>query len=457
MDSDDNQHNNTITAISTPHGRGGISIIRLSGNDAIDIAKKIFRQKKELKTGYFIPRRQYFGEIVDENGDVIDEVLLSVAFQPNSFTGENTVEISCHGNPLIAEEIISLCRSHSARTALPGEFTKRSFLNGKIDLSKAEGVIDTINAKTAAALKLAKKSLTGSWSNKIEGLREEIIRLLAFLEAAIDYSEEDITFLGKDELLEALNSIINEFDLLIATFERGRMIRDGIKIAIVGAPNSGKSSLLNAMLGKDRAIVSEYAGTTRDTIDAEISLKGILSVIIDTAGIRHTEDPLESIGVQRSYKSIDEADFVIFVLDGTKEMDSDDLKLLGMLRDKPCMIAVNKSDLSVKTDLAGIENYQCISALTGQGIEEMIDKVIGQLNLHIDREEFLITTLFQKEQLQLAKQAAHDCIKELVQGKSEEFLAVHLTDCAAELAKITGADVSKELLNELFSRFCVGK
>ena len=447
----------TIAAISTPHGRGGVSLIRLSGDNARYILEQIFRSKIGAKITQ--PYKQYFGEIVNSDGEVLDEVLAFYAKNPNSFTGEDMAEISCHGNPLIAESIVELCCSLGARVALPGEFTERAFLNGKIDLTKAEAVIDTINAKTASALKLAKSALMGSVYKNIEELRSEIIGLLASIEAAIDYSEEDITFLTRTEIEEELERIIEKIDVVIASYERGRLLRDGVKIAIVGAPNSGKSSLLNALIGFERSIVSEHAGTTRDTIDAEISLNGVLAKIIDTAGIRNTADEIEKIGVERSRRAIEDADFVIVVLDGSREIDDDDFEIINAAKAKKYLIVINKSDLEQKIDTHTLnkEDFIYISAKTKEGVFEMATEIVNILNLTLDNDEIALTTIFQKNQMTQAKEHATEALKELKEGMSEEFLAHNLTFCAHDLAKITGADVSAELLTELFSRFCVGK
>ena len=447
----------TIVAISTPHGRGGISLIRLSGHDAHAILKQIFRSKKGAEITN--PYKQYFGEIVSRDGEVLDEVLTFYANNPNSFTGEDMAEISCHGNPLVAESIVELCCSYSARLALPGEFTERAFLNGRIDLTQAEAIIDTINAKTAKSLKLAKSALIGKVYAYIEELRSEIIGLLASIEAAIDYSEEDITFLTRAEIEREIELIIEKIDALIASYERGRLLRDGVKIAIVGAPNSGKSSLLNALIGFERSIVSEHAGTTRDTVDAEISFNGVLAKIIDTAGIRNTADEIEKIGVERSRRAIEDADFVILVLDGAREMMADDFEIISAAKAKKQLIIINKSDIEQKIDTSKLnkEEFLYVSAKTGEGVLEMTTKIVATLNLQLENDEIALTTIFQKNQMIQAKEHAKEALKELSDGMSEEFLAHNLTFCAENLAKITGADVSAELLTELFSRFCVGK
>ena len=445
----------TIAAIATPTGIGAISIIRISGTKVISVADSIFKGKARIAD--VNSHTVHYGKIVAGQNDFIDDVLLTVFRSPNSYTGEDVVEISCHGNPLIGKKIIDLLLQKDLRIAEPGEFTKRAFLNNKIDLAQAEAVIDVISSRSDASLRGARNQLDGLLSNCVTTLRDSLMDTLSFLELELDFAEEDVEFVAKEELLRKINSIIKKIDELLDTYSFGRVIRDGVNVAIVGKPNVGKSSLLNYLLKESRAIVSDIPGTTRDVIREEIMIDGILFKLFDTAGIRLSENLIEVEGVRRSNEAIVNSDFVLFVNDVEQGYSKDLFNELQQLTGGERIIPViNKIDLGIKTNVSDAVK---ISATTGQGIENLITRMkqcaIG--NANYSEKSAIVSNIRHIHCLSSAKDSLSDSIVSLNQKYSGEFIAVDLRSAVDFLGEIIGEVTSEDVLNNIFSKFCIGK
>ena len=452
----------TIVAISTAPGNSGIGIVRLSGKKCFDIIGKLFIPKNDgLIKGYSIK----YGNIIDDNNEIIDEVLVSYFISPKSYTGENMCEINSHGNNIILKQILDLCLKNGAKLAEPGEFTKRAFFNGRIDLSQAESVIDLINAKSEKEKKSAINQLEGYLSKEINKIKARILDVMADIEASIDYPEYDIEERTSAMILDESNNIKNMLENLENSFNTGKILRDGVNVAIVGSPNAGKSSLLNAMLKEDRAIVTDIEGTTRDTIEEYITIDGILFKIIDTAGIRNSKDKIEQIGIDKSKKALRDADIVIAVLDSTKELSDEDHEILKNIRNKCAIILLNKSDLKnnilkdnkIVTDTK--KEIIEISALNNEGIDCLYKKMASIFKIEdINTENTsIITNLRHKEAITSAKNnilKVSDTIKE---GMPIDITAIYFKQAIEELNKITGENVTEDIINEIFSKFCLGK
>lgn len=445
----------TIAAIATPLGVGAISIIRISGNIAIPVASSIFKGKKPVEN--FNSHTVNYGKIIDESGEFIDDVLLTIFKAPHSYTGEDVVELSYHGNPLIGQKIVGQLLKKSVRIAEPGEFTKRAFLNNKIDLSQAEAVMDVISSRTSAALRGARNQLDGLLSSYVTELRNSLLDVLSLLELELDFSEEDVEFFNNKELIEKLGTIITRIDGLLSTYSFGRVIRDGVNVAIVGKPNVGKSSLLNYLLKESRAIVSEIPGTTRDVIREEITIDGILFKLFDTAGIRKSENTIEEEGIRRSTDAIKSADMVLFINDVVQGF-SEDLynDLLQLTNADRILSVVNKVDLELKINqMAGVK----ISALTGQGINNLINKMkekaFGRENY--SEKTAVVSNLRHLNCLREARNSLDNVISSLNQKLSNEFIAVDLRNSVHFLSEIIGEVRSEDVLNNIFSKFCIGK
>lgn len=457
----------TIAAIATSIGNSGIGIIRVSGEDAVNIVDPLFVNKKNqhiLRTMKSNTIR--YGFIIDENKSVVDEVMVSYMKAPNSFTAENTVEINCHGGILVMNQILKLTIKNGARLAKPGEFTKRAFLNGRIDLSEAEAVMDIISSKNEIALKNSLKQLQGSVLKKIKGLREDIIYEVAFIESSLD-DPEHISLEGYSEkLMKKIDILLKEIYKLLSTFENGKIIKEGIKVVIVGKPNVGKSSLLNILSGEERAIVTEIAGTTRDVIEEDIKLGEISLHVIDTAGIHSTEDVIEKIGVQKSKKYASEADLIVFVVDSSVPFDENDIQILDMINDKKCIILFNKSDLKSEFSFEEIKNKigedaVIIKTSTKEkvGIEDFTKK-IKEMFFHgelINDDEIMITNIRHKEALMEASVSLDQVKKSLNAGLPEDFYSIDLMSAYKSLGTIIGEEIEEDLVNEIFSKFCMGK
>ncbi len=455
----------TIAAIATGMSSGGIGIVRISGDQAFDVIDRIFRDKDERpkRLSQAPARRAYYGYIFDGD-EKVDEVLVLTMRGPHSYTAEDTVEISCHGGILVVKKILETVIRYGARTAEPGEFTKRAFLNGRIDLAQAEAVADVIQASNEYALKSSVGQLGGSVSRKIRGIREKILYEIAFIESALD-DPEHISLEGYGERLSGiLDPVIREVEALLKSADNGRVMREGIRTVILGKPNVGKSSLMNLLLGQERAIVTEIAGTTRDTLEEHMSLSGISLHVIDTAGIRDTEDVVEKIGVERALKAAEEGDLIIYVADGSRPLDDSDRKIIEFIRTRKAIVLINKMDLPMEADKKELERLSGkrvipVSAKEEQGIEELEQEIktlfySGNLTFN---DQVYITNVRHKEALEHALSSLNLVKNSIEQGMPEDFYSIDLTDAYEELGKIIGEAVEDDVVNEIFSRFCMGK
>ena len=456
----------TIAAISTATGSGGIGIIRMSGDKCFEILKKIFISSQELILedikGYTIK----YGYIINtETKEKIDEVLVSFFKNPKSYTRENMCEINSHGGIVVERKILEECLKNGAELAEPGEFTKRAFLNGRIDLSQAESVIELINAKSDREAHESLNQLQGELSKKINIIKNKMLDIMTDIEASIDYPEYDIEELTEEKTIRVLSEIKEELIKLEESFHTGKLIREGIKTAIIGQPNAGKSSLLNAILKEERAIVSEYAGTTRDTIEEFITIKDIPLKIIDTAGIRDTNNAIEKIGVEKALKIAENADLVIAIIDNSKDLDNEDIKILNIIEDKNAIIVLNKIDKDdkkaenrreiVKTNKPIIK----ISAVTKEGIEDLYNEIVKMFNINkIEAtNDTVITNVRHKNQIDKAVKSINEAINVAKEKQTEDILAIYIKQTLEDLGEITGDNVSEDIINEIFSKFCLGK
>lgn len=447
--------NDNICAISTALGVGAISIIRASGDDVIEIVNKITKSKKinEVETHTI-----NYDHIVDEN-EIIDEVLISVMKAPKTFTKEDIVEINCHGGIATTNKVLELLLTNGCRLALPGEFTKRAFLNGRIDLVEAEGIMDLINAKTDKSLKLAINQVSGNVSNLIVNLRQKIIEVLANIEVNIDYPEyEDILEVTHFMLKENIEIVEKEIRDILRKSENGKIVKDGITVALIGRPNVGKSSLLNCLLETNKAIVTDIAGTTRDFVEGSINIDGIVLNLVDTAGIRDTDDIVESIGVNKSKELINDSDLVLFLLNNNEELNEEEKNILESIKNKPYIIVVNKIDLEKKLEIND-ENVVYISALNNKGIDELKEKIRKIFNLEqIEQED--LTYLSNARCISLLKQALNSVIdvKEAINNEIPvDMIEIDLKKIWEILGSIIGVNYEEELIDQLFSQFCLGK
>ena len=448
--------NDTIAAISTTTGAGAISIIRVSGTEAIEIVNKIFKEKDLTK----VPSHTIHYGHIEYKGKIEDEVLVSVMKAPKTFTTEDIVEINCHGSIVVTKKVLEILLTIGCRLAEPGEFTKRAFLNGRIDLIEAEGVMDLINSKSESEKKLALNQIEGKVSNLIKDLRQKILEVLAQIEVKIDYPEyEDIEEVTYNDLSENIKVVEDEIKRIIKESENGKIIKEGIKTAIVGRPNVGKSSLLNKLLQEEKAIVTDIAGTTRDIVEGTIIINGVKLDLIDTAGIRKTNDIVESIGVNKSLETIEKADLVLLVLNNNEELTLYDKELLKSIQNKKHIIIINKIDLESKLEEINDKNIIKISALNNEGIEELKIKIIELYNLE-EIESKDATYLTNARGLSLLKQA-QEIIKDIKEGiKTQQpidMIEIDLKRIWELLGEITGETYQEELINQLFSQFCLGK
>lgn len=463
------ENNHTIAAISTAMAESGIGIVRMSGEEAFAIADKIYKNKKGKRLSDQKTHTIHYG-FIEEEGKVIDEVLVMLMRGPHTFTGENTVEIDCHGGVYVVKKILEACIRNGARPAQPGEFTKRAFLNGKMDLSQAEAVIDVIQSQNDYALKSSLKQLRGSVKEKISDLRNKIIYHTAFIESALD-DPEHISIDGYGNVLKKeTKEIIEEIETLLKTADDGRIIREGINTVILGKPNAGKSSLLNVLLGEERAIVTEIAGTTRDILQETINLQGISLNIIDTAGIRNTDDKVEKIGVDKAKDYAKEADLIIYVVDSSNDLDENDYEIMKFIQGKKSILLLNKSDLERKVTKEeikkickeyNIENIPVIeiSAKEEKGIDRL-EEIVKEMFYHGEisfNNEIYITNIRHKTALERAKDSLMKVIESIENDMPEDFYSIDLMDAYETLGSITGEMVGEDLVNEIFSKFCMGK
>ena len=454
----------TIAAIATAVSNSGIGIIRISGEEALNVADRIFRPKKgDRKVSDMESHTVHYGYVTDGE-EVIDEVLLIVMRAPKTYTCEDVVEIDCHGGVLVIKRLLETVLKYGARPAEPGEFTKRAFLNGRIDLSQAESVIDVINAKNDMALKSSVSQLRGAVSGKIREIRSVILHELAFIESALDDPEHYTLDDYQEELRGKMTGALNDVEKLLASSDNGKMMKEGIRTVIVGKPNAGKSSLLNLLVGEERAIVTEIAGTTRDILEEQIQIGGIGLNVIDTAGIRDTDDVVEKIGVSRSLEYLGKADLVIYVVDSSTVLDENDRNIMDAIQDKKAIVLLNKSDLETQTEAADIRNYLdkpviSISAKEQQGMDvlkETIQEMFFSGNITFN-DEIYITNIRHKNALAEAKKSLEMVFQSMEDGMPEDFLTIDMMSAYEELGTIIGEAVGEDLVNEIFSKFCMGK
>jgi len=450
----------TVAAISTAVGESGVSIIKISGERAKEITAKIFKLKNGKSFMDAKPWTIEYGHIYNLQGSILDEVLVSYFKGPKSFTAEDVVEINTHGGRVATESVLQAVFEAGARPAQPGEFTKRAFLNGRIDLSQAEAVIDIIQAKTELSMKSALNQSGGKLSREVKEIRQAILNLLAFIEVTVDFPEEDLEFTTGQEVSEKLDGLMKRVKELLSTAEEGKILRDGLSIAIIGKPNVGKSSLMNALLRENRAIVTDIPGTTRDIIEEYLNIDGIPIKITDTAGIRETNDVVERIGVDRSKEKIDEADLIVFVLDSSRPLDQEDKDIIEYIKDRKKITLINKVDLEEKLQLSAFEMGETIqvSALNGFGLEALKEKVKALFfQGQVEVQDFLVSNRRHKEAMMRANQKMLAAKTAIDQGISLDLAAIDLNAAWNYFGEITGDTLSEDLVDKIFSDFCIGK
>lgn len=455
----------TIAAISTPFGESGIGIVRLSGPLSEPIAKRVFNPRKDQPN--FISHHFHYGEIIDpQSGHPIDEVLIVLMKSPKTYTREDIVEIHCHGGYLILQKILELVLKQGARMAQPGEFTKRAFLNGRIDLTQAEAVIDLIRAKTMASLEIANQQLNGILYREMISLKEKLVEWLALIEAHIDFPEEEIEPISLSKMKQDLVEMIQKFEEWISSYEEGRIFREGISCAIIGKTNVGKSSLLNVLLKEERAIVTPIPGTTRDVIEEVLNIYGIPVRLIDTAGLRKTVDSIEQEGVRRAMQRAIESDLILLILDGSRELDTDDIEIFKETREKRRVVIVNKNDLPLKISPGDLERrFQesqvvLISALKNEGIEELKQAIYTSLihrEVRATPEHLIVANIRHKNTLSQAKENLSNAVRGLEQGTSLEIIAFEIRSGLDVLGEMVGETTTEDVLNRIFEQFCIGK
>lgn len=452
----------TIAASSTPIGEGGISIVRLSGEDAVAIANKLFKGADLTK----VPTHTiHYGHIVDpKTQEVVDETMVSVLRAPKTFTREDMVEINCHGGMIVTNDILQLLLANGARMADPGEFTKRAFMNGRIDLTQAESVMDIVRAKTDKSRQVAMTQLAGGLLEKIKTMRQELLDTMAHEEVNIDYPEYDMDDLTSQEMKKKAQEVSKQIEQLLQTAQEGKIIRNGLATAIVGRPNVGKSSLLNYLTQDDKAIVTDIAGTTRDTLEEYVSVKGVPLKLIDTAGIHHTEDKVEKIGVERSKKAIKEADLVLLLLDASQDLTAEDKRLLDLTANKKRIIILNKQDLGTKISQEMIKNLTdnpiIVTSILKQKNMDALENAIEKLffsGIENSQNQILVTNQRQAGLLAKAKQSLEDVISGINDAMPLDLVQIDLKNAWDTLGEITGESAPDELITQLFSQFCLGK
>ncbi|WP_291632523.1 tRNA uridine-5-carboxymethylaminomethyl(34) synthesis GTPase MnmE [Clostridium sp.] len=453
----------TIAAIATSIGEGGISIIRVSGDRSIDIVNSIFIGKNNRKLYDFKSYTMRYGHIIDENGSRLDEVIISYMKGPKSFTAEDTIEINCHGGVVGTNRILQEIIRSGARMAEPGEFTKRAFLNGRIDLSQAEAVIDIIRAKTELSMKSALMQSEGAISREIKSIRNKLLSVIAHIEVTVDYPEEDIEEVTAEKVSYDVTSIIKEIDMLLSTADEGKILREGLSTVIVGKPNVGKSSLLNALVKEKRAIVTDVPGTTRDAIEEYISVEGIPVKIVDTAGIRETEDIVEKIGVETSKRKIDEADLVILILDSSNKVSREDREIIEYIKEKKYIVLLNKSDLGGKIERNELKSLKSkyitnISLKTGEGLINVKEHIKDLFfNGEIKTEGVFVTNSRHKQSLIRAKENLESSLNAIEYTSAIDLASIDIRNAWMNLGEITGEALEEDIIHTIFSEFCLGK
>ncbi|KXG44788.1 tRNA uridine-5-carboxymethylaminomethyl(34) synthesis GTPase MnmE [Tepidibacillus infernus] len=453
----------TIAAISTALGEGGIAIVRVSGNEAIDIVDRLYRGRKKLST--VDSHTIHYGKLIDKCGQVIDEVMVTVMRAPRTYTKEDVVEVNCHGGLVSVRRVLDAILEEGARLAEPGELTKRAFLNGRIDLSQAEAVIDLIRSKTDKAMQLALKQVEGKLSRKIKELRQTLLEVLAHIEVTIDYPEHDVESVTHELLLSKTKEVKKEINYLLDTASQGKILREGLSTVIIGRPNVGKSSLLNTLIHENKAIVTEIAGTTRDIIEEYINIKGVPLKLVDTAGIRETEDLVEKIGVERSRKALEEADLVLLVLNFNQELSEDDLRLMELVQGLHVIVIINKTDLPQKIDLDLVKQkipdarMILMSVIKEQGIDQL-EETISELFFAGQIQTEDLTYVSNARHISLLKralQSIEDAIHSIEDWLPIDMIAIDVKNAWDLLGEIIGEAVSEDLIDQIFSQFCVGK
>ncbi|MCM0647022.1 tRNA uridine-5-carboxymethylaminomethyl(34) synthesis GTPase MnmE [Clostridium swellfunianum] len=454
----------TIAAVATSLGESGIAIIRVSGKDSLELVSSIFRGKDNRGLEDIKSYTMRYGHVIDrESSEVIDEVIVSFMKGPKSFTAEDTVEINCHGGVIATNRVLEEVIKAGARLAEPGEFTKRAFLNGRIDLSQAEAVIDIIRAKTELSMKSALAQSEGRISREIKTLRHKLLGIIAHIEATVDYPEEDLEETTSVITSSQLNSVLKEIEKLLSSANEGKILREGLDTVIVGKPNVGKSSLLNALLMETRAIVTDIPGTTRDVIEEYINLDGVPVKIIDTAGIRETQDIVEKIGVEKSKEKINEADLIILMLDLSRELDTEDIEILDYIKDRKYIVLLNKSDLPSKLDRSKLEALKSeliieLSAKTGEGIDKLKDAIKSLFfSGEVSSKDAMITNARHKQALIRAREGCAAAIEALKNTSAIDLASIDARDAWMSLGEITGETLEEDIIDKIFSEFCIGK
>jgi tRNA modification GTPase len=462
----------TIAAIATPIGEGGIAIIRVSGREAFDIVDRVFRGRTPLKRVQ--SQSAHYGYIADQGGTLVDEVVCTIYRAPHSYTTENSVEISCHGGLLVTRKVLETVLEGGARMAEPGEFTKRAFLGGRLDLSQAEAVADLIHANSELSHKNSLQQLSGKLSSQVKRIREELVEALSLLEIELDFSEEGIEIANKERISDMIQAVLSELGALVGSFSIGQYYREGVKVVILGRPNAGKSSLLNALLNENRVIVTDIAGTTRDTIEESVSIDGILFRLVDTAGVREARDTIEMAGIERTMAQLKTSDMLLLVVDLSQTFDNTDLKFVQSIREKvdgpsdACIIVLNKQDL-VDDELA--RKAECLyfptglscvklSTLTRRGVDSLkkllVDKVLSK-RLTAGDLGVTVTNVRHKEALEKARAHLELAYGSLQRGETGEFVSLDMRIALDFLGEVIGAVTSEEILNNIFGKFCIGK
>ncbi|UCE50860.1 MAG: tRNA uridine-5-carboxymethylaminomethyl(34) synthesis GTPase MnmE [Desulfobacterales bacterium] len=473
--------NSTIAAIATPGGRGGIGIIKISGSQAISIAGSIFRphdssyacghnhspESNENDNGHFQSHHLNYGRIIDpENERVLDEVLVSVMKAPHTYTKEDVVEINAHGGAVALQAILALVLRRGARLAEPGEFTKRAFLNGRIDLTQAEAVIDIVNARTEKSLQIATAQIDGQLRKQVESIRERLIQFLAHAEAAIDFPEDvDDIFDTHKAAIEVDKEVIDPLKRLIRNYMEAGVLRDGLKVAVVGKPNAGKSSLMNRLVQRDRAIVTSIPGTTRDVIEETLNIKGLPVIISDTAGLHETDDPVETLGIEKTLEHVNGSDLVLFLIEAHRPLTDVDYQIYEKVKSKPLIIAINKIDLVNQNSDAVLPEpwakYEKVytSALYGQGMDSLKEHIVKLTTGEnpIDLDTIIVPNLRHKVTLERSLKAAEEMVVEMQNGTSTDLIAIHIQDAIDSLDEILGINLKVDVLDQIFRQFCIGK
>ncbi|HWP42013.1 MAG TPA: tRNA uridine-5-carboxymethylaminomethyl(34) synthesis GTPase MnmE [Blastocatellia bacterium] len=453
----------TIAAVSTPPGRGAIGVVRLSGPLALEITGSIFRHRSQAAG--LSPNRAQFGQVIDpRTGEHIDDIIATYFKAPHSYTGEDVVELSCHGSPVVLRRVLGLVTARGAHIAEPGEFTFRAFLNGRMDLAQAQAVRDLINAQTEYQARVAARQIEGALSNRLAPAKQSLIEVIVHFESSVEFVEDDISPEAASSLIERLDAVIADLSEIARSFSFGKYVKEGFDLAIVGRPNVGKSSVFNRLVGADRAIVTELPGTTRDALYESTSISGVPVRLIDTAGIRKTTDVVESIGITRTRTAIADADISLMVIDASEPLSEEDLDLLGELPEERRIIALNKTDLPVRSapedlEAAGAPGAISISALTGSGFDRLTGAIFSRLSDERsgERDDIMITDARQEESLRHAIEELSDARALIAQGELEEIILLRLHGGLAALGEVTGETLTEDILTQIFSTFCIGK